>query len=301
MRVVLSAVFAALMMGMPVLDAEAKRLGGGGMKRAAPQQTHDASRSAAPQQAAPAPQQSAAPAAAGANAGAAAAAPKRSWMGPIAGLAAGLGIAALASHLGLGGALANMMTMLLIGVVVMLAIGFLMRRFGNKARPQQGMQFAGAGAPYQPQAQQPAPAFTGGGSAAAAPVAAAPAAHADDGFDTAGFEQIAKRVFIRLQAANDAGDQADLRRFTTPEMYGVVQQELLDRKGATQRTEVLQLDARVIERAEEHGERIVSVRFWGLIREQSESAAENFDEVWHLVQPLDGSREWAIAGIQATA
>ena len=31
-----------------------------------------------------------------------AAAPKRSWMGPIAGLAAGLGIAALMSHLGMG-------------------------------------------------------------------------------------------------------------------------------------------------------------------------------------------------------
>ena len=26
-----------------------------------------------------------------------------------------------------------------------------------------------------------------------------------------------------------------------------------------------------------------------------------FDEAWHLVKPLDGSREWAIAGIQQTA
>ena len=33
---------------------------------------------------------------------AAAAAPSRSWMGPIAGIAAGLGLAALASHLGFG-------------------------------------------------------------------------------------------------------------------------------------------------------------------------------------------------------
>jgi predicted lipid-binding transport protein (Tim44 family) len=28
---------------------------------------------------------------------------------------------------------------------------------------------------------------------------------------------------------------------------------------------------------------------------------EAFDEVWHLVKPADGSREWAIAGIQPTA
>jgi len=25
--------------------------------------------------------------------------------------------------------------------------------------------------------------------------------------------------------------------------------------------------------------------------------AEPFNELWHLVKPLDGSREWAIAGI----
>jgi predicted lipid-binding transport protein (Tim44 family) len=83
-------------------------------------------------------------------------------------------------------------------------------------------------------------------------------------------------------------------------MYASIQQELLDRAGAPQRTEVLRLDAEVLERAEEQGEQIVSVRFWGLIREHSEAAAADFDEVWHLVRPVDGSREWAIAGIQQT-
>lgn len=296
-RILISAVVAVLALGLSSFDAEAKRLGGGGssgMKRTAPTQTTDASKGTPAQQAAPA---AANPVAAAAPAAAAAAAPKRNWMGPIAGLAAGLGIAALASHFGMGGALANMMTMLLIGVAVMFVIGFVMRRMraGQQqpaAATPQGMQFAGAGAPFQapPQAIPPV----------SAPALAAAPAPANDGFDTAGFEQLAKRVFIRLQAANDSGDQADLRRFTTPEMYGVVQQELLDRKGVRQSTEVLQLDARVIERVQEHGQQIVSVRFWGLIREQSEAAAENFDEVWHLVRPVDESQEWAIAGIQAS-
>jgi len=305
-RVLLAGLIAALSLSLISVDAEAKRLGGGsnaGMKRAVPQQPHDASR---PTPGAPtaAPQQAAAPTAVPPTP---ATAPKRSWMGPLAGLAAGLGIAALASHFGMGGALANGMTMLLLAVAAMFLIGFVMRRFSAAKAQPQGMQYAGAGAPYSsPQPTPASPAAYGpaaGTSAAAAPVQAA-AAVADDGFDVAGFEQIAKRVFIRLQAANDAGDQADLRRFTTPEMYGVVQQELLDRKGAKQSTEVLQLDARVIDRAEEQGQQIVSVRFWGLIREQSEAAAENFDEVWHLVRPLDGSRpagDWAIAGIQVTA
>ncbi|MCV2353908.1 39S ribosomal protein L45 [Paucibacter sp. B2R-40] len=307
-RILISAVVAVLALGLSSFDAEAKRLGGGGssgMKRAVPQQTHDASKGTPAQQASPAPQQ-AAPAVPAAPA--AAAAPKRNWMGPLAGLAAGLGIAALASHFGMGGALANVMTMLLIGVAVMFVIGFVMRRMRAGKEPStQGMQFAGAGAPFQtqPQAVAPVDVLPSGSAAAPAALAAAavvPAAvAASDGFDSAGFEQLAKRVFIRLQAANDAGDQADLRRFTTPEMYGVVQQELLDRKGAAQRTEVLQLDARVIERVQEHGQQIVSVRFWGLIREQNDAAAENFDEIWHLVRPVDESQEWAIAGIQASA
>ncbi|MFY7865919.1 Tim44 domain-containing protein [Roseateles sp.] len=323
---VLSAAVAFLAMSLTSFDAEAKRLGNGGssgMKRAAPQQTHDASKGTPPQQAAtPSPQQ-AAPATAGAAAApAAAAAPKRSWMGPVAGLAAGLGLAALASHFGFGEALANIMTMLLIGVALMFVIGFVLRRMAaNKAKQNgmqggmpNGMQYAGAGAPFPNQAAQsyqPSPmpvsatqtppsvasSNASSGMAPVSPAAAAPIAN--DGFDTSGFEQLAKRVFIRLQAANDAGDQADLRRFTTPEMYGVIQQDLLDRKGATQSTEVLQLDAAVVERVQEDGQQIVSVRFWGLIREQSGAAAENFDEVWHLVRPIDESREWAIAGIQA--
>ena len=62
--------------------------------------------------------------------------------------------------------------------------------------------------------------------------------------------------------------------------------------------EVLQLDAQVVDVATENGQQIVSVRFWGLIREQSEQAAADFDEVWHLSQSGEG---WLIAGIQQTA
>ncbi len=46
---------------------------------------------------------------------------------------------------------------------------------------------------------------------------------------------------------------------------------------------------------------IVSVRFHGLIREEIDGVAEPFDEVWHLVRAGDGSRDWAIAGIEPAA
>lgn len=304
-RIALTALAAVMSLSLLAGQAEAKRLSGGGMKRSVPTQPAAPAPTTPAQPAkpaAPAQQQNAAPQ----QAAAAATPPKRSWMGPIAGLAAGLGLAALASHFGFGEALANIMTMVLLGLVLMLVIGFVMRRFAAKKAAPQGLQFAGAGAPFQaPQSQvqpqvppqaapfQPAP--------TAAPVAAAAPQVSGNGFDADGFAQIAKQVFIRMQAANDAGDQNDLRRFTTPQMYASIQSELLERKGATQRTDVLQLDAQVLEQVEEQGEQIVSVRFWGLIREQSEAAAESFDEVWHLVRPVDGSKEWAIAGIQAMA
>jgi len=109
------------------MDAEAaKRLGSGKSMGTQRQAVQDKAPSApAAQNAAPA---------AGAGAGAAAAS-KPSWMGPVAGLAAGLGIAALASHFGFGDELASMMTMALVAFAVMAIIGFIMRK---RAMARQG-------------------------------------------------------------------------------------------------------------------------------------------------------------------
>ena len=278
------------------LDAEAKRLGGGssaGMQRSTPARATPNSTPATPAQAAPA-------AAATAGAGAAAAAPKRSWMGPIAGLAAGLGIAALMSHLGMGEAFGNMLMMVLLAVVAFVAIRFLMNRFARKGGPAlatpNGMSFkqdaprADANRPVWPQS-------AGSSGAALAPVAAVASA-LPAGFDAAGFERIAKMIFIRMQAANDTADLNDLRAFTTPEMFAAVKLDLQDRGSAAQTTDVVQIDAEVLDVASETDRQIVSVRFHGLLREETGGGAAPFDEVWHLVKPADGSREWAIAGIQ---
>ena len=117
-------------------------------------------------------------------------------------------------------------------------------------------------------------------------------------FDAAGFERIAKMIFIRLQAANDAGDLDDLRRFTTPEMFAVARLDMQDRGTATQQTDVVHVDAEVLDVAEEGDRQIASVRFHGSIREQKDVAPSAFDEVWHLVKPRHGDGSWVIAGIQ---
>ena len=119
-------------------------------------------------------------------------------------------------------------------------------------------------------------------------------------FDRPAFERLAKMIFIRLQAANDTRDLDDLRSFTTPEMFAAVKLDLQDRGDATQHTDVVRVDADVLDVSQEDGRQVVSVRFHGLISEAAGAPAEAFNEIWHLVKPHDGSREWAIAGIQQT-
>jgi predicted lipid-binding transport protein (Tim44 family) len=289
----LLAVVLTLGLGTVHLDAEAKRMGGGksfGMKRAAP----------------PAKAPDAAPTAGPAAAGAAGAAATtgRSWMGPVAGLAAGLGIAALASHLGFGEELANM---LMIGLLVMAAIavfGFVMRK---RAMAQQGgsggLAYAGAGANRANPNAFRSPVASGGGaggsmigSAIGAQTAETSPIPAD--FDVVGFERNAKVNFIRLQAANDAGNLDDIRAFTTPEMFAELSMDLAERGAAEQHTDVVRIDASVIEVAEDADRYVVSVRFRGETRENGAALTENFDEVWHLTKPRQGAGGWLLAGIQ---
>ena len=88
------------------------------------------------------------------------------------------------------------------------------------------------------------------------------------------FERLAKMVFIRLQAANDAGNLDDLRKFTTPELFASLRLDLQERGAAKQQTDVVQIDAQVVEVAQENGQDIVTVRFHGLVREAADAGAE---------------------------
>ena len=310
----ISMTLAALTMSFAPGDADAKRLGAGkpaGMQRQAPPAN------ATPNQT---PAQSAAPAAANAPAAAPAAAatpPKRNWMGPLAGVAAGLGLAALFSHLGmgagLGAAMGNILMFALLALVAFVAVRFVMSRMRGGAAGA-GPQLAGAGAAagggsagWQPaQPQMPAPMQRNAlesAPVAVAPLAAGSAAVAavpitlPGGMATSDFERLAKMVFIRLQAANDTGNLDDLRKFTTPELFASLRLDLQDRGTVKQVTDVVQIDATVVDTAQENKQDIVTVRYQGLIREEAEAGAQPFHELWHLVRPADGSADWAIAGI----
>lgn len=291
MKKVLMAMFLSVMaLGLTTGDAEAKRLGGGktfGMQRQAVQP--------APTR----PTQQAAPASTTSTA--AAATPKRSWMGPIAGLAAGIGLAALFSHLGLGEEMANIV---MIGLLLMAALFIFRMLFRRNAATAQsphsphspGMQYAGAGnAPNgapRPATEMP---FGGAASASAPAQSSVPA-----DFDADAFLRVAKLNFVRLQAANDTKNIDDIREFTSPEMFAEIRMQMSERGDAAQQTDVVRLDGELLEVVTEGDRHVVSVRFSGLIREEANGPALPFDEVWHLSKPVAGDKGWVVAGIQQT-
>jgi predicted lipid-binding transport protein (Tim44 family) len=120
------------------------------------------------------------------------------------------------------------------------------------------------------------------------------------GFDTAGFLRAAKLNFMKLQLANDSGNVEELREFTTPDLFDELRRDVLQRGGASQQTDVLSLNADLLEVSTEANRHWASVRFSGLIRESQGSAPESFEEIWNLAKPRDGSSGWLLAGIQQT-
>lgn len=286
--------------------ADAKRLGGGGssgMQRSLP--TAPAPKPAqpgAPQQASP---QQAAPT--NAPAQPAAAAPKRNWLGPIAGLAAGLGLAALMSHLGMGEAFGSFLLIMLFAALAFFAIRMLAGRRQAASAPGVGRvepapdwQPPAAPQPMARAAQPSGGELSADGRTLLTPLGPTRAAGLPADFDAEGFARVAKTIFIRLQAANDAGDLNDLRSFTTPEMFAVARLDLQDRAGKPQTTDVLQVDAEVLDLEREGERQVVSVRFHGRIREEAGGPVNDFDEVWHL-QRWGDDPNWKIAGIQQHA
>jgi len=280
MKKLLGIFLAALLgLGLAVQDADAaRRLGGGSslgkqreMQPVEPRRAPDAPA------AAPAPKPQPAPAPGGSR-----------WLGPLAGLAAG----GLLGALLFGGAFEGIKFMDVL-VIVALAAGvyFLLRAL---RRPQpQAAQYAGLGA------SGPVPmAETGGGAPAPAP----DAARVPPGFDSAGFLRSARLSFTRLQAANDRKDLADIRDFTTPEMFEAIARQLAERGDTPQRSEVQALDAALLEVSSERDTAWASVRFSGSMRDAASGETEAFDEVWHVAKDLrDPKSVWLIAGIQQVA
>jgi predicted lipid-binding transport protein (Tim44 family) len=196
---------------------------------------------------------------------------------------------------GFGGGLGGILLVALLAIgAVLLFRAFARRRTEEAPRP---VQFAGmGGAPVSAPVSQVRPQqVPGGGSALAT---AAPAG-VPAGFDVAGFLRGAKMNFVKLQVANDLGNLEEIREFTTPEMFEVLQRDIAERQSQPpQQTDIVNLDGELLEVATEGDKHWASVRFSGLARETPGAAPVSFEEIWNLAKPSDGSTGWLLAGIQ---
>ncbi len=228
------------------------------------------------------------------------------WMGPLTGLAAGLGIAALLSHFGLMGpfaaALGNILVIALLIFAGMFIWRMLKRSTGSATgntplkqafespmagRPMgSGATTNAYGAPV-PGARPPVEAPADAGASMTIP--------AD--FDVGSFVRNAKVHFNRLQAAWDAKDMADIRKFTTPEVFAEIKMQRDEETASGGRTEVDNLEASLLGIETTPDEYVAIVRFTGTIREDGGNP-EAFEEVWNLMKPVDGRSGWLLGGIQ---
>ena len=275
--------------GLSVGEAEAKKMGGGqsmGTQR---------NMSSAPAATPPRNAQQAAPAA-----GSAAAAPTQSglsrWAPMLGGLAIGGLLGSMFAGGGLGEALGGMLMFGLLAIAAVFVIRLLMRgrasaQAAGAAPNARAMQYAGLG---NETVAAPPPSQSAGFEAQPQPVAA----NIPAGFDVEGYLRQAKLSYIRLQTANDAGNVEELREFTTPEMLTALKADIDARGGAKQFTDVVTLNADLLEVVTDGDMHWASVRFSGLMREIPGQAPSSFEEIWNLAKPVDGSNGWLLAGIQ---
>lgn len=233
------------------------------------------------------------------------------WKGLLGGALLGLGLGALFSHFGIGGAMASMLSTLLMLALLAFAVIFIVRMFRRKDTPanspfegmakpvpvgaaRSGTPEIGSGLHQQPSAFQPAQQPFSGATAQPASDASW---YLPADFDKEGFLRQSKSMFIRMQAAWDKGDVNDLREFTTPEVFAELKMQMAERTD-NDYTDVVSIDAQLLGIEDLANDYMASVKFSGMIKESADAQPTPINEVWNLTKPKSGSAGWLLAGIQ---
>ncbi len=205
---------------------------------------------------------------------------KNRWLGPLAGLAAGGLLASLFMGHGLGSMLS---LVLIIGGIFLLWRLFKSRPTAARIRP---MQYA-SNNPYN---------HSGAGINQAEAMVMDTSNSPLPNFDSELFLRNAKTLFIRLQVAYDNHNLTDIREFTTPEIFAEIRLQLQERADVKNHTDVVTLQAELLETIVESNSHVASVKFSGLIRELEDAPAVSFTETWHFQRTNNSG--WLVAGIQ---
>lgn len=136
------------------------------------------------------------------------------------------------------------------------------------------------------------PAGQGGSAQLAPPVMPA-------GIDEAEFISGAKALYARLQSSWDRRDLEDIRGFTSPEVFAEISRQA-NEDPAPGKTDILMIEARVVEAGTQGTQTVISVLYDVLLREdQSGPRSSQVREVWHIRRDESVSNpQWILEGIQ---
>jgi predicted lipid-binding transport protein (Tim44 family) len=119
-----------------------------------------------------------------------------------------------------------------------------------------------------------------------------------EGFDQQAFLSGAKIAFATLQKAWDDRDLNEIRGLSTDKVFAEIQAQI--KASATENhTDILKLDAELLEVREIGSELEAVVLFDAIMREDINAQTEQVREVWHFVKPkISVQPKWLLDGIQ---
>jgi predicted lipid-binding transport protein (Tim44 family) len=231
--------------------------------------------------------------------------------GMLMGMAAALGITALAHALGFGEGFAQFLLIALMALAAFYIIRLLLGLFLVKRMPagmprgqsqrdsQEQMKSNYSYASQEPQMAQPS-------YGAASPMSGSvldelnnpTSAHKVDlpaDFDVEGFLKVAEENFVKMQKAWDTGNVTSLSDFTTYEVFRTVTHQLRERGAQDYQTEIVTLKSDFRGIVRDGDDYLAGVHFDGTLNVSGE--AERVDETWILSKPVHGNGGWLLAGI----
>lgn len=117
-------------------------------------------------------------------------------------------------------------------------------------------------------------------------------------FDQEDFLKGAKAMYNRLQNSWDERNLDDIRQFTTEDVYKEIAEQAADDPGPS-KTEVLLVNARILEVKNESGQMVATVYYDVLMREDlNQSQPSQVREVWHFAKDSSPQGVWKLDGIQ---
>lgn len=239
--------------------------------------------------------------------------PNRGFLGGMGGIVGGLLAGTLLGSLLSGGGFSGggFMDLLILGVLIYLGYRFLVRRRASSSAPSPAPAAAAGvngGMVQTPFLQKDlssqyadtsasAGAAQSWGGLSGGTISQEQGPRIPAGFDAEEFLQGAKLAYNRLQASWDKRDLNDIAQFATPAVMDALKEQLAQ-EPTPSHTEIILVNAQLLEVSEDGADERAQVYFDVLLREDpQQQTPSNAREIWHFVRERAGGT-WKLDGIQ---